>query len=48
MTQVKKFKIKIKNKFYVKNITFKTFMTLTTQSKKIKSAFDFLTYVLKT
>lgn len=32
MKQVKKFKIKLKNKFYIKNRTFKTFKILNTEN----------------
>jgi hypothetical protein len=42
-SQVKELKIEIKNKFYIKNITFATFKTLKVFQEN-PSTFGFLTY----
>jgi len=43
--KVKEFKMKIKNKFYIKSITFTTFKTLNAQIPKKKTFY--ISYVLK-
>jgi len=45
--QVKEFKIEIKNKFYIKSITFKTFKKLNAQVPRKFSTFGFLIYAPK-
>jgi len=48
MTQVKELKIKIKNNFYIKTITFASFKTLMHKFQKKTFIFGFLTYASMT